>query len=536
MDFRNLRSVVALLLLAATGCTVIEHKDEGAAEVPAGESAVDTREAFEEVEEANRRLGGTLPVVIVPRPLPPEPEPETSPEPDLWSRVIDRFELGECRAGSAAERWAEWYAGHTDYMARVFNRARPWLPDIVAEVERRDLPGELALLPIVESAFDPFAYSHGRAAGSWQFLAGTAREYGLEINDWYDGRRDVYAATRAALDYLEFLNRYFNGDWGLALAAYNAGPGRVQRAVRRNQARGRDTRFPALALPRETRGYLPKLRGLGCLFSEPAAFNFSLPEMDDEPHFELVNLPGPTDVVIAARLADMDIAELVALNPGLSRHMTPPGGPHYLLVPPGKAGVLAQALAGLPERERIVWREIRVRRGDTLSELARENGTSTQALREANNLDGDHLSIGQVLRLPAEGKRSPDPEYAATYEKLAGLQQRLLPQKRFRHRVRPGESLWVIARRYNVTIDDIRRWNSLGSSSLIRPDDALTIYGGNGSGGETVQYTVRRGDSIWKIARSHDVTMQQLLRWNGLNRDSVLRPGQKLTIRSGGDA
>ena len=532
MDFRKIGFIVLLPALAAGGCAVTGETDTPVAEPEGVEEVVDTREAFEEVEQANQRLGGTEPVVIGPRPLPPEPEPE--PEPDLLERVIQRFELGACRPDGHARDWAEWYASHPDYMERVFTRARPWLPDIVAEVEDRGLPGELALLPIVESAFDPFAYSHGRAAGTWQFVAGTAREYGLEINDWYDGRRDVYAATRAALDYLEFLHGYFDGDWGLALAAYNAGPGRVQRAVRRNRARGRNTDFPALALPRETRGYLPKLRGLGCLFSDPAAFDFTLPEIADEKHFEVVELPGPTDVVIAAQRADIDMAELVALNPGLSRHMTPPGGPHYLLVPPDKADDLAEAVSDLPAAERIVWREIRVQRGDTLSELAREHGSSIRALREANGIDGHHLSIGQVLRLPAEGKRSPDPEYAAAYEKLAGLQQRLLPQKRFRHRVRPGENLWLIARRYNVNVGDIKRWNSL-DGSLIRPGDALMIYG-DGGPDRTIQYTVRRGDSIWSISRRHDVSMNQLLRWNGLSRDSVLRPGQTLTIRPGGDA
>lgn len=515
------RLLFALFFAALLSACAVTQTQE-----PAAEQTADTPPEPEEIVDPFESVERAAAQLI-------EPVQEADDPPDLWERITSRFELTACPADSTARQWANWYADNADYMERVFNRASPWLPDIVSEVELRDLPGELALLPIVESAYDPFAYSHGRAAGSWQFLAGTAREFGLVIDDWYDGRRDVYAATRAALDYLEFLHGFFDGSWPLAIAAYNAGPGRVSRALERNRRNRLSTRWNDLPLPRETLGYVPKLKGLSCLFADPESYGFELPEMDAAPKFEVVDLPGPTDIVIAAELADMEMAELVALNPGLSRHMTPPNGPHYLLAPPDKADELKAGVSELPPAARVVWQEIRVQRGNTLSGLARRHNTTVAALKEHNQLNGDGLSIGQVLRLPAADGRNEDPAYAARYKELARLQQRLLPEARFHHRVSPGESLWVIARRYNVRVEDIRRWNGF-SGNMIRPGQRLTIHGAGSAGAGTLQYTVRSGDSLWTIARRHQVALKDLMRWNSLSSNSVLRPGQRLTIRQGG--
>ncbi len=456
---------------------------------------------------------------------------------DFWAPLVERFELDECTEGSTAQTWARWYADRPDYMDRVFRRAGPWLPDIANEIKRRELAGELIFLPIVESAYDPFAYSRSRAAGSWQFLEGTGEEFGLEINDWYDGRRDVYAATRAALDYMEYLADRFGGEWTLALASYNAGQGRVSRALARAEARGQDTSWNNLRLPRETLGYVPKMKGLGCLFANPESYGFELPRVDDRPQFAVVSLPGPTDVVLAAKRADLDVAELVALNPGLNRHMTPPNGPHYLIVPARDEERVAAVVASLEPSERVIWNEVEVRSGDTLSGLATRHDVSIGDLREHNNLNGDLLSVGQILKVPsAENGRPEDPAYATRYRELTRLQQRLLPEERFQHQVRPGESLWVIARRYNVSVDDIRRWNDMGGRTMIRPGQRLQIRKDSTPGQESIRYTVRSGDSLWVIARRHQVAVSDLLRWNDLSRDSTLRPGQELTIRRGSDA
>lgn len=512
--------MLAFTLLGA--CSVVETTDnEPEAPVPERNPS-DLPDPFAVVAEATRQLG---------RMAPPGQQPDRPPH--LWARVIERFAFAECPAGSRAEQWAQWFGERDDYMERVLGRARPWLYDIAGELERRQLPGELALLPIVESAYDPFAYSHGRAAGTWQFLSATARDRGLVINDFYDGRRDVWASTRAALDYLDYLHGRF-GDWNLALAAYNGGHGRVQRAINRKQRGGRAIDWQSLGLPRETLGYVPKLNGLGCLFANPQRFGFEVPVWDNRPRLERIELEGPVDIVALSVAAGIDISELVAANPGLNGHLTPPGGPHHLIVPAARAERVHDALDRLDAADMIVWQQVRVRPGDTLSHIARRHDTSVRELREANELDSDLLRAGQTLRVAAAGHRPQDSPHAEQYARLAELQRQLLPTRRFQHQVRPGENLWLIARRYDVSVDDLQEWNDLGDNSLIRPGDRIRVNMSQSDSGRTRQYTVRRGDSLWTIARRHRVSVRDLMRWNGLDEDDVLRPGQELTIQGGG--
>jgi len=513
----------AIAILIGSGCAALETEQPNPDPIPERNPA-DLPDPFAVVEEATRHLGDDL-----------EPEPQTHRPPHLWARVIERFEFAECPVDSRAEQWARWYGERDDYMQRVLDRARPWLYEIAGELERRRLPGELALLPIVESAYDPFAYSHGRAAGTWQFVAATARERGIEINDFYDGRRDVWASTRAALDYLDYLHNKF-GDWNLALAAYNGGQGRVQRAIDRNRRSGRATDWHTLRLPRETLGYVPKLNGLACLFNEPARYGFDVPVWDNRPAVTRVELDGAVDIVALSAAVDIDIAELVAINPGLNGHLTPPGGPHHLMVPAARAGRVREMLDQLGAADMIVWREVRVRSGDTLSHLARRHDTTVRQLREANDLEGDFLRAGQTLRLADSGRTPENSPHAERYAQLERLQQRLLPTKRFQHQVRPGESLWVIARRYGVTVDELQRWNGLGNNSLIRPGDRILVNMAQPGTSRSREYTVRRGDSLWTIARRHDVSVRELMRWNGLGEGAILRPGQTLTIQGDGNA
>ena len=527
--------VLSILLAACAGLDTRPIAEQDAVEqppLPPYFLRAQLDDPFQAIDDAVRRVGSLRAAF------------DQDEDQDLWRRVIDRFAFASCPEDSRAQQWAQWFGDRPEYMERVLIRAQPWLYDIANEIEARDLPGELALLPIVESAYDAFAYSHGRASGAWQFLSGTARDYGIEINEFYDGRRDVYAATRAALDYLVYLGNRFGGDWELALAAYNAGQGRVHRAVQRNLARGRPATFTDLTLPRETRAYVPKMHGLGCLFLEPDRYGLTLPQWPDQPSVARVDLDGPTDIVVLSARANLDLAELLALNAGLNRHLTSPTGPHHLIVPIDHKEAVVDTLPSLNGSDTLVWQEISVRRGDTLSGLAQRHNTSVRALRETNGLNGDMLSIGQVLRLPGHGVIPENSAYADRYQELASLQQRLLPTRRFQHQVRPGESLWLIARNYRVSVTDIQRWNGMGSSSLIRPGQRLVIHmespGGapspSANTATTTEYTVRNGDSLWLIARRHQVRLADLMRWNGLNENSVLRPGQTLTIRRGSGA
>ena len=219
----------------------------------------------------------------------------------------------------------------------MFTRAQRYLPFIIDELERRELPMELALLPIVESAFDPFAYSHGRAAGLWQMIPGTARRFGVRQNWWYDGRRDIVDSTHAALDYLTYLHDLMDGDWPHAIASYNSGEGNVLRAIKRNRASSKPTDFWNLSLSRETSAYVPRLMALVEIVRDPDAFDLTLPELVLEPQFAVADIGGQLDLALAAELAGMDLDTLYSYNAGNNRWATDPDGPHRLILPVGLA-------------------------------------------------------------------------------------------------------------------------------------------------------------------------------------------------------
>jgi membrane-bound lytic murein transglycosylase D len=278
--------------------------------------------------------------------------------------------------------YIDWYAKHQAYLDRVAERARPFLYDIVQEIEARGMPMEIALLPIVESAFQPFAYSPGRAAGIWQFIPATGKHYGLKQNWWYDGRRDVPKATTAALDYLERLAKRFDGDWLLALASYNSGEGRVARAVKKNKKKGKPTDFWSLDLPKETEGYVPKLLAISAIVQNRKAHGITLTSIPDEPYLEQVDIGSQIDLALAAELAELPIETMYQLNPAYNRWATDPKGPHRLLLPIHKADAFREALTKVDKKNRVRWERHRIREGETLGHIARKFQTSCSSATE----------------------------------------------------------------------------------------------------------------------------------------------------------
>ena len=252
---------------------------------------------------------------------------------NVWEKVVSDFSLPACDERKESLVWANWYADHDTYMARVMKRAQPWIYYIAQELEARNMPGELALLPVVESAYDPFAYSSGMALGTWQFIASTGKQYGLRQDWWYDGRRDVWSSTQAALDYLEHLNKKFDGDWLLALAGYNSGENRVAREVKKNLKKGKPGDFWSIRLPKETKGYVPKLLGLSCLFRNPDKYGIKLPKAPNQPVIAAVELQGQSDLVLISQFSEVSIDVLFGLNPGFSRWATSPEGPWRIVLP-----------------------------------------------------------------------------------------------------------------------------------------------------------------------------------------------------------
>lgn len=467
--------------------------------------------------------------------LEPEIPPETHVHPSVWERLTHSFALPECSEREISRDWAEWYAARPDYMARVFRRAQPWAYFIAEEIERRGLPGELALLPIVESAYDPFAYSRGAAMGAWQFIASTGRRYGLKQDWWYDGRRDVWASTNAALDYLEDLNQKFEGDWLLALAGYNSGENRVARQVKKNLAAGKPADFWNISLPKETRGYVPKLLGLTCLMRDPGHYDFQVPATPNRPVVAAVDPGVQTDLVLVSQIAEVDIDVMFSLNPGYNRWATSPAGPHRVILPLDKAARLEQRLQESDPASLMKWDQVTVKAGDSLSRLASVHHVPVSVIRSANKLDSDMIRVGQKLRLPRDEQMLVDPLYATAAAELQRLQSGLIASDRIEYRVRRGDSLSVIAQRFNVSVRDLQGWNNITNPRSLRVGQRLVVFQSPApqaapqrSG--TVQHTVQSGDSLWSIARKYKVDLNDLVRWNGLNRNAVIRPGQSLKI------
>ena len=368
---------------------------------------------------------------------------------------------------------------------------------------------------MIESALDTFAFSHGGAAGPWQFIRGTARHYGLHINAWYDGRRDVVASTEAALTYLSDLHQRFD-DWYLALAGYNAGQGNVNKALRRNP----DAGFFDLKLPRETRAYVPRLLALAAIVHDPAAHGLTLPPVRPVIAFAPLNTHGQFQIDKLADLIGLSVDDLYQWNPALNQWATPPAGPHRVLVPTSLD--LAQSQSRIdrhPAAERVDWREIRVSQGDTLSQIARRHGLDTASIRMANSLPDSRIRAGQKLLIPAHGQVIDAPPRHATGGTV--------------YVVRPGDSLWQIARNHSVSLNRLMRANHLGPKDTLSVGHKLTIPGvgkAHRSVTRKVNYRVRRGDSLARIAQKFNVSIRQIADWNGLDIKRYLQPGQPLAL------
>ncbi|WP_372878716.1 lytic transglycosylase [Spongiibacter marinus] len=445
---------------------------------------------------------------------------------DVWERLSAQLSFLPLTERREVDKLEDWYSKHGHYMAKMSARAGNYIYHVVKELEARDMPIDLALLPFVESAYDPFAYSHGRAAGLWQFIPNTAKYVGIQQNWWYDGRRDVLVATDAALDYLTTLNKRFDGDWMLTLAAYNAGAGTVNRAIRRNRKAGKPTDFWSLKLPKETKRYVPKLLALVKIYQNPARYNISLPAVADAPRFEKVAIDSQIDLAKAAALADISVEELYRYNPGFNRWVTAPEGPHHLLIPSKQADKFKTRLAALPKEQRIAWQRYRVSPGDNLISIAKRHHIDIASIKRFNKLNGDMLRVGQELLIPASSQATTSPNLDR------GIAERGRHQSQ--HIVRRGDTLSGIAQRHKVSVKQLIRWNRLDQGALIKPGQKLAIWKKGPSSGNgivrKVGYKVRSGDSLSRIASRFKLKIADILEWNSIGRSSYLQPGQSLTL------
>lgn len=372
------RFAVAMLAVAVGGC----------AQMPEEASAPEDQQQLQN-EEAPAAPPERL--QLVEKPLPPV---------DIWDRLRRGLSLDRRTEQPKVKDYITYFSHNKGYMARVTERSRRYIFHVVEQLEEANLPLELALLPIVESAYDPFAYSHARASGMWQFIPATGRHYGLNQNWWSDGRRGVDQSTRAAIRHFTYLSQEFNGDWELALAAYNAGEGKVRRAVERNRRQGLGTSFWDLKLPRETQRYVPQLLALAEVVSRPDHYGVPLHDIANSPYYTSVDVGSQIGLARAAELADIEVEELYLLNPEYNRWATDPDGDHHLLIPVDKRELFETALAQLPEGQRVSWQRYKIARGDTLSTIARRYETSVAAIRQANKLRSNNIRAGKTLLIP----------------------------------------------------------------------------------------------------------------------------------------
>jgi len=468
---------------------------------------------------------------------------------DLWERVRKGFKLDLKDNNHRIEVQVQWYAKHQAYLDRTFQRSSLYLHHIVTEAERRGIPTELALLPVVESAFDPFAYSHGRAAGIWQFIPGTGAHYGLRQTWWYDGRRDVVASTEAAFNYLEDMVKFFNGDWLLALASYNSGAGTVQRAIRKNKAKGKPTDYWHLDLPRETEAYVPKLIAISKLVADPQKNGVTLFPIKDEPYFDIVKLDSQIDLAQAAKLANIDVDELYILNPGYNQWATAPLGPHRLALPISQVEAFTTAYNDLPPGQRVNWTRYKIKSGDSLISIAKKFKTTPQVLKDVNKIRGSLIRQGQQLLIPSS--HEGEDYYALSADNRLETKQARINSSpgttKVEYDVKSGDTLWDLSRAYQVNVRMLAKWNGMAPGDVLPPGKKLVIWTksnitqsaqptpvsatiNNREIIRTVSYEVRKGDSLYLIANKFNVSVNDLVKWNTLSKNSILRPGQRLKI------
>lgn len=387
-------------------------------------------------------------------------------EDDLWARIRSNLSWQDIEDPRVDKARNDYLRQH-DYMPLLSERGSLYLYYIVEEVQRRDLPVELALVPMVESTMDPFAYSSGSAAGLWQIMPATGEHLGLQQDWWFDGRRAVRDSTRVALDYLESLYETFDNDWLLALAAYNAGAGRVARAQRENEEKGLPTDYWSLDLPRETRRYVPRVLALSQIVAEPEALDVEIPPLPNEPAFEVAELGGQIELARAAELADISLETLRELNPGQLRWATAPDRPQELLVPLGTGSRLEEEIAQLTPAERVRWRYYYIKPGDNLIAIAKKFRTDVGLLRRVNGISGSNIRAGSTLMIPSS-------------DWTGGLDLAASPASEpIGYRVRRGDSLARIAGRYKVSVDDIVAWNALDPRKYLQPGQTLKLHVGS---------------------------------------------------------
>ncbi len=458
---------------------------------------------------------------IVAKEIETKVKPDDAPL-DIWERI--RVELTLIIPEdqiAATSLYRERLYKNQSAVNRISKSGQRYLYHTLTRAEELGLPVELALLPFVESEFDPYAKSVDGATGIWQFMPATGKEWGLKTNWWYDGKKDVLASTEAALQFLTYLNEKFDGDWLLAMAAYNTGPTRVNRAIRKNKRQDKPTRFWDLDLPKETTAYVPKLLVLCELIKDPDSFDVNLPSIANRPYFERVKIPGQLDLMQAADLAGLKPETIYELNPGFNQWATDPSGPHYLLLPVGVSDRFTTQLESLDQTDLVRWDRYKIRRGDNLFRIASRYKIEVAVLKEINGMDSDLIIAGKEIMVP----------------RGAAWANKQEPRERV-YTVLKGDTLWNISKKFKVSIEDVVLWNELNIETPLQIDQDIKIFSRYERIRQdvpsrqlrTMLYPVKSGDTISRIASKFDISSTQIQEWNELEDVSKIFPGQVLKL------
>ena len=453
---------------------------------------------------------------------------------NVWDRMQAGFQLSSAYEHPAVANQITQYVGNQHLFDLIAERSSPFLYWIVEEIEDRGLPMELALVPFVESTFNPNAYSREHAVGLWQFIGPTAKSFGLQQDWWYDARRDPRASTLAALDYLQELHQQFDEDWLLALAAYNTGDGNVRRAIRRSGRAQEDADFWTLSLASETRSHVPRILALAKVISQSAEFGIELHPISNEEPLAVVEIGAQIDIAQAARLAQLDDEVLKSLNPGYLQWATHPDSPQSLAVPIAHAELLLAGLSTMNRSDLVTWDRYEINPGDTLGAIARKLGTRVDVLQVVNQLSGSRIIAGESLLIPrtdAVGSLAAVP--------IIRPARSMVDSVPASYTVRRGDNLWTIARRFDIRSRDIASNNSIEIDSLLHSGQVLDLRfaqtstpATNASTADesTGIYSVRPGDTMASIAKRFDTSLQELLIWNSISRHDLIYPGQEIVI------
>ncbi len=575
----RLGRILCCFSVVLAGCANIAPTESGTAQEPADVPAATvasrpSRIARTVPPESPAALDSKLLKVEIPdRPSTVAPVDLTDQCDDLFQRMRIGFSMPDINDDLVLYH-QQWYLNRPDYLRRMVDRSSRYMYHILEELEKRGMPTELALLPMVESAYNPMAYSRAKASGLWQFIPSTGRRYNLDQTWWKDDRRDIVASTSAALDYLQSIYE-MHGDWHLALASYNWGEGAVGRAIAKNQAQGLPTDYLSLTMPNETRNYVPKLQALKNIFKNPTLFSqLDLPKVPNKPFFATVTTDSHIDVKLAAKLAEMPVQDFVALNPAHNRPVIKPDS--SLVIPAEKLTTFVSNLEAHEDSNKPLsnWQAYTFRSGDTLNKIARRFGMTVSELRAINGLTDNKTRIGPGTSLLVAGQdKTKELDMAALPEQPKMADPEPVARNRT-YTVRRGDTLPAIAKRHDMSVAEIKRINKLRNDKiaagtqlqLVAAQTAETAFTANAkkqperivaqiNPGKneapsirkiarptekpkaadskpqgTARYTVRSGDTLYSISRQFKVAVNDLMQWNRVT-PSTLRPGTTLTIR-----